>query len=70
MKCLEIHQENLHCQQCLNNIIIILSQLHNIEYLDIDISKRLIKLKYKDNDMNEQKIRYLIDYAANAKELF
>jgi copper chaperone CopZ len=63
----EIHQENMQCQQCLNEIVNVLSQVHTIEYLDINIAKKLIRLKYKDNDLNDQKIKYLINNAINSE---
>ncbi|MGB8452397.1 MAG: hypothetical protein WCD89_08695 [Anaerocolumna sp.] len=67
---IEIHQDNLYCQQCLNTLIIALSQIHNIEFLNINMNKKLIKLKYRDDDMNTQKIRDIIYNAVTNAEIY
>ena len=62
-KKLVIHQENMHCQQCLNNIIMVLSHIKKIIFLDINMESGTIKLKYQDEVLDNNQIRYMIECA-------
>lgn len=58
-----IQQSNMYCQNCLNNVIKVISKIEKIIFLDIDMVNKCIKIKYKDNLLDNNKIRYLIDKA-------
>jgi copper chaperone CopZ len=34
---IKIRQANMYCQKCLNNVIMALSKIETIEFLDIDM---------------------------------
>lgn len=60
---LTIHQTNMYCQKCFNNEIKALSKIEKIEPLDIDMENKYIKIKYRDNVLDNNSVRYLIDRA-------
>lgn len=60
---MSIHQTNMYCQKCFNNVIIALSKIEKIESLDIDMESKFIKIKYRDSVLNNNSVRYLIDKA-------
>jgi copper chaperone CopZ len=60
---MKIQQTNMYCQKCFHNVIRALSNIDTIEFLDIDMINKNIKIKYKDSDLNNNGIRYLINKA-------
>ena len=51
-KSIEIQQSNMYCQKCFNNVNIAISKIQNIEFLDINMADRIIKIIYQDKDLS------------------
>ncbi len=60
---LTLHQTNMYCQKCLNNVIKALSKIEKIEFLDIDMVHKYIKIKYQDSMLDNNGIRLIINKA-------
>jgi len=58
-----IHQTNMYCQKCFDNVIRALSKIERIEFLDIDMINKNIKIKYKDSMLDNSGVRFLINKA-------
>ncbi len=58
-----LHQTNMYCQKCFNNVIRALSKIDKIEFLDIDMVNKNIKIKYQDSMLNNSGVRFLINKA-------
>ena len=58
-----IQQTNMYCQKCLNNVVKAVSKIEKIEFLDIDMEGKCIKLKYRDSILDNNGIRLLINQA-------
>jgi copper chaperone CopZ len=53
----------MYCQKCLNNVIKAVSKIEKVEFLDIDMVSKCIKLKYRDSVLDNNGIRLLINQA-------
>ena len=62
-KSIEIQQSNMYCQKCFNNVIIAISKIQNIEFLDINMADKIIKIIYQDKDLSTKKVQMLINKA-------
>lgn len=66
---IKIHQTNMYCQKCFNNVLMALSKIETIEFLDIDMINKWIKIKYKDSKLDNNYVRYLIDRAITTGQI-
>lgn len=65
-KKIQIYEDRIQCQKCLENIIMILSQIKRILFLDINMESKMIRLKYQDDEIDNNEIIYLIECAVSA----
>ncbi|MDF2819839.1 MAG: Heavy-metal-associated domain [Clostridiales bacterium] len=63
VKKIEIHQVNMYCQHCFNNVVRAVSKIKEIMYLDINMNEKTIIIKYQDDSLNNNDIRQFINKA-------
>lgn len=62
-KNIEIHQRNMYCTKCINNVIKAITRISNVKDLDIDMLNKTIKIKYSDCQLSKREIQNLINKA-------
>lgn len=65
-KFITLHHTNMYCQNCFNNVILALSEIETIEFLNIDMINRCLKIKYKDSKLDNNSIRSLVNNAVTS----
>lgn len=63
MKSITIQQDNMYCQHCFNNVVLAISQIKGIQYLDINMVEKTINIKYQDSKLTKNIIKQSINKA-------
>ena len=60
---IEFKQNNMLCHRCLMNVVKTLSQLPDIEELEVSLETKRIKVKFNDANISKEMIEFIVNKA-------
>lgn len=58
---IEFKQNNMLCHRCVMNVVKALSQLPDIEELDVSLETKIIKIKFNDENVSKEMIENIVN---------